>query len=65
MKIAKTVGGFFFLKTTRKKKENWNYLQGVLVHGGCRQYREEKREKKRVDPCSVVRMTEKTIEEFR
>ena len=45
MKIAKTVGGFFFLKTARKKKENWNYLQGVLVHGGC-QNREEKREKK-------------------
>ena len=48
MKIAKTVGGFFFLKTTRKKQENWNYLQRVLVHGGC-QNREEK-EKKKVGP---------------
>ena len=63
MKIARTVGRFIFLKQ-HEKKENWNYLQGVLVHGGC-QNREEKREIKRVDPCSVVRMTEKTIEEFR
>ena len=63
MKIAKTVGGFFFLKQHEKKKKIGIIYKGFSFMEDART--EKKKRKKKLDPCSVVGMTEKTIEEFR
>ena len=45
MKIAKTVGGFFFLKTTRKKKKIGIIYKGFSFMEDART--EKKKEKKK------------------